>query len=206
MTEDMKKELEHDLIIMKAKFLLTQDFATIKQDVEVLAELGMVLPMLIYCASETIAENEIIDKIISSYPEMNEQEIFLVQILGNKANDRMQKALIRHNRRFKFYGAKQSDSENFLTVLKNSSAVIDSAPSEKIVESFKIMVENPERFSDSSVILGVSNLLRRNVSLPFSAYEALLGVANQPYSKYYHEQIEARKIYFNKNEDSSESI
>ncbi|MBP3629871.1 MAG: hypothetical protein J6J23_00070, partial [Clostridia bacterium] len=68
------------------------------------------------------------------------------------------------------------------------------------------MIKDPERFSDISVVLGVSNLLRRNVSLPFSAYEVLMGVASQPYSKYYDMHVEARNIHFNKNEDSPESM
>ncbi len=204
MTEEMKKALEHDVIIMKAKFLLTQDFATIKQDVEIFAELGMALPMLIYCASESIAENEIIDKIIETYPAMSASEIFLERLLGMKTKDYLTKAEIRLSRKRKFYGAEHSDSENMLQVLKNTSAVIDGASTDKIIESFGEIVNNPEEFSDSSVILGFSSLLRRNVSPPFSAYEALMGVANQPYSKYYYQQIEARKLYYNLDEDFAE--
>lgn len=206
MTEEMKKELEHDLIIMQAKFLLTQDFATIKKDIEVFAEMEMPLPMLIYCASETIEANEIIDTIISTYPEMSATEIFSARLFGTKSKDYLWKAEVRLSRKNKFYGAVHSDSENMLQVLKKSSAIIDGASTDKIIESFSVMIKDPERFSDISVVLGVSNLLRRNVSLPFSAYEVLMGVASQPYSKYYDMHVEARNIHFNKNEDSPESM
>lgn len=205
MTEEMRKALKHDMVIAKAKFLLTQNFESVKHDIEILAETGLTVPMMIYCASETIAENEIIDKIIETYPEMTSDEILEATTSGTCSRDHITKAEIRLSRKFKGSGSKHTDSENMLIFLKKASALLNNVSTEEILNLFERVVQDPENFSDGSVIAGFSALLKRNITPPFSAYEALLGVASQPFSNYYHNQVEARNIYYNRTNNLSEA-
>lgn len=204
MTAEMEQSLKHDMLILKAKFLLTRDFNKVKDDLEILAETGLILPMLIYCASGSIRPNKIIDEIISTYPEMTQDELVYATRMGTHSKDDLEKAQVRLSRKLKLLQDSKTDSENFLRILTQSARIIEDVPADKLLHFFELVVEHPEMFKDSSVVLSFSSLVRRNITPTPVAYEAMLGVANQPYSKYYDLQVEARNLYFNR-EDSAES-
>lgn len=205
----MKEALKHDWAILKAKFLLSKDhdFNLIKDDVVTLAQLGFDSALAVYCIARTIEDDEIVEQILSSYPEMDAVDIGLAQMFHKYPMDYLKKARLRlekkHQREIVATPnqALEYDSKGFLSRVLSEREFVEDFPTGVLIRFFDNITRNPRGVSDGAVVMAYVGLLSRKIEPTQNAYMAMLGVANQPYSNYFYEQIEATKEYYMIDED-----